>query len=98
MTAPIKRPLRIKADLSRPVRYQIKWRGEWVKIKSGIRIEDVFLIYELYDGTTGKVGPEEWRLDRLRASGTADTQILPLETFPEVSRISVANLRKANGF
>ena len=44
---------------------------------------------ELYDGTTVKSWTgRSGRLDRLRASGTADTQILPLETFPEVSRIS----------
>ena len=61
-----KRPLaiKVKEDLSRAGRYEIKLRGEWPKIKSGIRIEGVFLIYEMFDGTTGKVGPEEWRLFR----------------------------------
>ena len=57
-------PLATNEDLARPGRYEVKLRGEWRKTKSGLRIEDVFLIYELFDGTTGKVGPEDWRLLR----------------------------------
>jgi len=63
-------PLAINDDLARPGRYEIKLHGEWRKTKSGVRIEDIFLIYELFDGTTGKVGPEDWRLDRLRRDKT----------------------------
>ena len=62
----------IKTEMSHPGRYEIKCRGEWVKTKSGVRIEDVILIYELFDGTTGKVGPEDWRLVRLRPSETVE--------------------------
>ena len=53
-----------KNKTSRPGRYQIRWCGEWVTAKSGIRIRDVFLSYELYDGTSGTAGPDAWRLNR----------------------------------
>ena len=53
-----------KNKMSRPGRYEIRWRGEWVTAKSGIRIMDVCLLYELYDGTTGTAGPAAWRLNR----------------------------------
>ena len=66
MATPIKRTAPARDELSHPGRYEIKLRGKWLKTKYGVRVEDVFLIYELSDGTTGKVGPENWRLDRLR--------------------------------
>lgn len=53
-----------KNKMSRPGRYEIKRRDEWVTAKSGIRIRDVCLLYELYDGTTGTAGPDAWRLNR----------------------------------
>ena len=53
-----------KIKMSRHGRYEIKWRGEWVTAKSGVRVMDVCLLYELFDGATGTAGPEAWRLNR----------------------------------
>jgi len=58
-----KRSLTRKAEVRRLGRYQIKLQGKWVKTKTGLRIEDVNLFYELFDGTTGKAGPQDWRLE-----------------------------------
>jgi hypothetical protein len=61
-----KRNLKKKNEIRRRGRYQIKLQGKWVKTKAGITIEDVCLFYELFDGTTGKVGPQDWRLEPYR--------------------------------
>ena len=67
-----KRSLTKKEGMRRRGRYQIKLQGKWVKAKTGLRIEDVFLFYELFDGTTGKVGPQDWRLEPFRRGDKLD--------------------------
>jgi hypothetical protein len=61
-----KRILTIAIDDQTPHlgRYEVKSISGWVTVKLGVRIEDVCLFYELFDGTTGKVGPDNWRLSR----------------------------------
>jgi hypothetical protein len=45
-------------------RYQVKLHGQWIEVQFGIRISEVFLHYELADGTTGTARPSDWRLNQ----------------------------------
>jgi hypothetical protein len=47
-------------------RYQVKLRGQWIEAQFGIRIMEVFLQYELEDGTTGTAPPSDWRINQTR--------------------------------
>jgi hypothetical protein len=51
-------------------RYQVRLRGRWTEVKFGVRIMEVFLQYELEDGTTGTARPSDWRLNRTRFEET----------------------------
>jgi hypothetical protein len=51
-------------------RYQVKLHGQWIEAQSGIRIMEVFLQYELKDGTTGTAQPSDWRINRTLVEAT----------------------------